>query len=66
MSAVTKKLTKQEAPLWQDLAEGVDDDEWVGILTPPLPNNLVFLNKNLAFCCFSIPYAINLKIVVLF
>lgn len=29
MSAMTNKLTKQEAPLPQDLAEGVDEDEWV-------------------------------------
>ncbi|XP_056010098.1 coronin-7-like isoform X2 [Ostrea edulis] len=28
MSAMTNKLTKQEAPLPQDLAEGVDEDEW--------------------------------------
>lgn len=28
MSAMTNKLSKQEAPLPQDLAEGVDEDEW--------------------------------------
>lgn len=29
MSAMTNKLSKQEDPLPQDLAEGVDEDEWV-------------------------------------
>lgn len=32
MSAMTNKLSKQEDPLPQDLAEGVDEDEWVSEL----------------------------------
>ena len=29
LDAVTKKLEIKESPLPQDMAEGVDDDEWV-------------------------------------
>ena len=45
LSAITGKLEVKDGPMEQDLAEGVDSDEWVSLSTEPRLNleYLVFL-----------------------